>query len=209
MTLPENATLTRPHFSRTSIQEARYIVADESQRYRPSAESPLDALARYEVNGVPVEIRRPVTRLEANLPYGYDTRVLAVVPAIALTLTPATRRGPVDAQGALTTKIRRDQVEVLNNREGESEGTLTLKVPAGWKVTPASQPFHFSRAGERALYAFDVAIPSLREPGVPHRGRGLLRRPASIAKATRPFATATWRRATCTATPSHRFGAST
>ena len=29
------------------------------------------------------------------------------------------------------------------------------------EVTPASQPFHFSRAGERALYHFDVAIPSL------------------------------------------------
>ena len=52
-------------------------------------------------------------------------------------------------------------VEVLNNREGESKGTLTLKVPAGWKVTPASHPFHFSRAGERTPYAFDVAIPSL------------------------------------------------
>ena len=28
-------------------------------------------------------------------------------------------------------------------------------------MTPASQPFRFSRAGERTRYAFDVAIPSL------------------------------------------------
>ena len=28
----------------------------------------------YDVEGVQVETRRPVTRLEANLPYGYDTR---------------------------------------------------------------------------------------------------------------------------------------
>src|SRR6185503_8163102 len=157
VTLPENAALTRPHFSRTSVQEARYTVADESQRYRPSAESPLDVLARYEVNGVPVEIRRPVTRLEANLPYGHDTRVLAVVPAIAVTLTPAVAVAPLNA---LTKKIN-VKVEVLNNREGESDGTLTLKVPAGWTVTPASLPFRFSRAGERALYAFDVGIPSM------------------------------------------------
>jgi LmbE family N-acetylglucosaminyl deacetylase len=162
VTLPENATLTRPHFSRATIQEARYIVADESQRYRPSSESPLDVLARYEVNGVPVEIRSPVTRLDANLPYGYDTRVLAVVPAIALTLTPANVVVPIrQAQGkALTTKTK-VTVEVLNNRGEKSDGTLTLKVPAGWRVTPASQPFHFSRAGERALYAFDIGIPSL------------------------------------------------
>ena len=62
---------------------------------------------------------------------------------------------------AVTKKIS-VKVEVLNNREGESEGTLTLKVPVGWKVTPASQPFRFSRAGERALYGFDVGIPSLQ-----------------------------------------------
>ena len=157
VSVPENATLARPHFSRASIQEARYAVADESQRYRPSAESPLDVTVMYEVNGVPVEIWRPVTRLDPNLPYGYDTRVLQVVPAIALTLTPS---NAVVRLNALTKKTR-VSVEVLNNREGESEGTLTLKVPAGWKVTPASQPFRFSRAGERALYAFDVGIAAL------------------------------------------------
>jgi hypothetical protein len=157
VTVPENATLSRPHFSRTSIQEARYTVADEGQRYQPAADSALEAVVRYEVSGVPVEIRRPVTRLEPNLPYGYDTRVLAVVPAIALTLTPANVVTPINA----LTKRARINVEVLNNREDKSEGTLMLTVPAGWKLSPASQPFAFSRAGERALYAFDVGIPSL------------------------------------------------
>ena len=157
VTVPENAALTRPHFSRTSIQEARYTVADESQRYQPSADSALEAVVRYEVGGVPVEIRGSVTRLEPNLPYGYDTRVLAVVPAIALTLTPANAVTPLNAP----TKRIKVSVEVVNNREKTSEGSLALKVPAGWKVTPASQPFAFSRAGERALYPFDVMIPSL------------------------------------------------
>lgn len=157
VTVPENAALTRPHFSRTSIQQARYSVADESQRYQPTGDSALEAVVTYEVGGVPVEIRRPVTRLEPNLPYGYDTRLLAVVPAIALTLTPANAVTPLNAPR----KRIKVSVEVVNNREKTSEGSLALKVPAGWKVTPASQPFAFSRAGERALYPFDVMIPSL------------------------------------------------
>jgi hypothetical protein len=157
VTVPENAALTRPHFSRTSIQEARYTVADESQRYQPSADRALEAVVRYEVAGVPVEIRGPVTRLEPNLPYGYDTRVLAVVPAIALTLTPANAVTPLNAP----TKRIKVSVEVVNNREKTSDGNLVLEVPAGWKVMPASQPFAFSHAGERALYPFDVTIPSL------------------------------------------------
>jgi LmbE family N-acetylglucosaminyl deacetylase len=159
VTAPESAILTRPHFSRTSIQEARYTIADERQRYQPSADSALEAVVNYEVSGVPVEIRRPVTRLEPNLPYGYDTRGLAVVPAIALTLTPANVVTPLKG---LTKRITIN-VEVLNNREEKSEGTVTLKVPAGWTANPASQPFHFSRAGERALYPFDILIPSLEK----------------------------------------------
>jgi hypothetical protein len=113
---------------------------------------------RYEVGGVPLEIRRPVTRLEANLPYGYDIRMLAVVPAIALMLTPAHAVTPLGASSKTITL----KVEVLNNRDAKTEGTLRLNVPAGWKVAPASKPFQFARAGERAVYAFDVSIPSLQ-----------------------------------------------
>ena len=130
ITVPENAALTRPYFSRASIQDTRYTIADESQRYRPAVQHALEAAVRYEVSGVPVEIKRPVTRLEPNLPYGYDTRVLAVVPAIAVTLTPANAVTPL----AAASKRLALQVEVLNNREGKSEGTLALKIPDGWKV---------------------------------------------------------------------------
>ncbi|MEO8077734.1 MAG: PIG-L family deacetylase [Acidobacteriota bacterium] len=165
VTVPENASLTRPYFVRASIQEARYTVADAGQIYRPSAENALEVVGTYAVDGVPVEIRRPVTRLDPNLPYGYDTRVLAVVPPIALTLTPANAVVPIrstagKASAANVSKIKMS-VEVLNNRDGESTGTLTLKVPAGWTVTPASQPFRFLRAGERSMYSFEIGSPSL------------------------------------------------
>jgi LmbE family N-acetylglucosaminyl deacetylase len=183
VTVPADAALTRPHLTRASIQDARYTVADERQRYRPSTESALEAVVRYEVNGVPVEMRRAVTRLDPNLPYGYDTRVLAVVPALAVTLSPANVVVPIrqaqsrpvqPAQGKpagrapdkqVSTLARKIsvKVEVVNNREQGSDGTLTLKVPAGWAVTPASHAFHFARAGERVQYAFDVGIPALED----------------------------------------------
>ena len=156
-TVPPDAPLTRPWFFRRSIQEARYTIADQAQRYRASPDSVLEAVARFEIGGVPVTLRRPVTRLEADLPYGYNRRSLAVVPALAVSISPA----------HLVTSVRspskpvRVNVEVLNNRDGESEGTLRLDVPAGSKVEPASAPLRFSRAGERTLHAFDVTMASL------------------------------------------------
>ena len=157
VTVPDNAPLTRPYFARKSIQEARYAITDPAQIYRPSSEPPLEAVARYEVNGVPVDIRRPVTRLDANLPYGYDTRVLAVVPAMSVTLSPAHAVATISK----SEKTVRLTAEVLHNRERKSVGTLTLKVPAGWTVEPARHALQFSHSGERGLYQFTVTIPSL------------------------------------------------
>ncbi|MGH9370808.1 MAG: PIG-L family deacetylase, partial [Vicinamibacterales bacterium] len=159
VTVPDDASLTRPHFSRGSIRDTRYTVTDQQSRYRPSAEAALEATFGYIVNGVPLEIRRPVTRLEANLPYGHNTRVLAVVPALSVTISPAHAVARLDPPSkGITLKV-----EVLNNREGPSAGELTLRVPPGWKATPASRPFQFSRAGERELYAFDVSMPLLAD----------------------------------------------
>jgi LmbE family N-acetylglucosaminyl deacetylase len=157
VTVPRNAPLTRPYFTRKSIQEPRYTVADQSQLHRPAGEPALTAVASFEVNGVSVEMREPVRRLESNLPYGYDPRVLAVVPAIAVSMSPSQAVVPLGA-GEKRVRVR---TEVLNNVEGKCEGILKLTVPAGWKVEPASQPFQFAHAGERTYYPFTVTVPSL------------------------------------------------
>ena len=53
--VPDDAPLTRPHFSRRSIQDARYSVPDEAEIIARRPEPAFDAVARYEVDGVPVE----------------------------------------------------------------------------------------------------------------------------------------------------------
>ena len=155
---PDDARLSRPYFTRTSIQDSRYTVSDSTQRHRPSADAVLAAIVRYEVAGVPAEIRVPVMRLEANPPYGADARVLAVVPAIGVTLSPSRAVLPLAAPDK-TIKLR---AEVVNNG-GASTGTLSLRMPAGWTASPSTQPFQFSRAGERAVHAFTVSVPAVAD----------------------------------------------
>jgi hypothetical protein len=45
--------------------------------------------------------------------------------------------------------------------EGRNSGRLTLRVPSGWRVEPAAHEFTFARAGERAIYAFNVTATAL------------------------------------------------
>src|SRR5581483_9384693 len=42
----------------------------------------------------------------------------------------------------------------------KAEGALRLDAPAGWKVSPASQPFHIDIVGEQQELAFDVTPPA-------------------------------------------------
>src|SRR4029450_8912062 len=102
-------------------------VSDAAAMHKPYADPPLSVVAHYVVEGVQVETRRPVTRLEANLPYGYDTRTLAVVPAVAVTLTPGHVVVPIGGSRPVIF-----QAEVTNNQEGRVDGELRLNMPQGW-----------------------------------------------------------------------------
>jgi LmbE family N-acetylglucosaminyl deacetylase len=157
VTVPENAPLTRPHFTRASIQDARYTVTDDALTFQPWAAPPLAVTVRYKVANTALELRHPVTRIENNAPYGSDHRVLAIVPAIAVTLSPFQAIARLDARS----KSVKLKAEVINNRDGQSTGSLTLKLPTGWKASPASHKFAFARAGEREQFPFEVTIPSL------------------------------------------------
>jgi hypothetical protein len=159
VTVPVNASVTRPYYRRDSVVEARYTVEDPGQQYRPAAEPALLALVRYEVAGVPVELREIVRRREANLPYGHRDLELAVVPALAVKVTPGSTVVPL-SKAAKTVNL---QVELLNNRDGDAAGEVTLQLAAGWTSQPPAHRFQFARAGERRNFAFTVSIPSLAD----------------------------------------------
>ncbi|HVD76689.1 MAG TPA: PIG-L family deacetylase [Vicinamibacteria bacterium] len=148
---------SRPYYSRASILEDRYQTSDPAQRHRPAATAAAEAIARYTVAGVAVEAREAVRRREAQLPYGYALREVMVVPAVAVNLAPSTAVIPAGS-GRHPLAL---QVELIGNADRPIEGQVALELPAGWVASPASHSFRFSRAGERSVHAFEVAVPSL------------------------------------------------
>ena len=157
VTVPEDEPVTRPQFSRNSIQDAVYTITDPSAMHLPVGVPALEARATYIVDGVPFEIHRYVTGVESNAPYGIAFPALAIVPAISIALMPAHAVVPLSNSGELTMKV-----ELANQRDAASKGAVRLSVPRGWTVTPAAQAFQFERAGERALYSFAVRAPAQR-----------------------------------------------
>jgi LmbE family N-acetylglucosaminyl deacetylase len=157
MMVPSTAAVSRPYFSRASIVENRYTISDPASLHRPASQPAFLATARYNVLGVPVEIRGPVTRREAQLPYGYVMRELAVVPALAVSVSP---RQAIVPRASATNSVRL-QVELTNNAPAGSQGQLVLKLPEGWTSEPAAIPFAFTRPGEKSRHQFTVAVPAI------------------------------------------------
>jgi LmbE family N-acetylglucosaminyl deacetylase len=155
--LAEDASVSRPYFTRDSIQQTAYDLNDASQFGRPAQKPAAVAVAHCRVGGVPVGLRQVVTRREARLPYGYETRELMVVPELGVRVHPSTAIVPLGA----SEKSIHLEVGLVNGWHGEIEGELLLRLPGGWTSKPASHAFRFAGAGERAQHGFDVSIPAL------------------------------------------------
>ena len=161
VTVPADAQYTRPYFYRDDPQkESLYRIVPGMEQYEtlPFPPPPVIVHAQY-WQGDGVGEMRSVAQVRYVDPiYGQAQRPLPVGPALAVELEPG-------SQVISTTKggVTQVRVGVRNNMVGGAEGTLTLDVPQGWRVQPASVPVKFSEAGEYAGYAFTVTPGPLRE----------------------------------------------
>ena len=79
------------------------MIVDEAARSLPASASAFVVTARYRVDGEPIDVRVPVVRREANLPYGYVIRELGIVPSLAVYVSP---RQAVVPQSAAARSVR-------------------------------------------------------------------------------------------------------
>ncbi len=157
--VPPTSSFTRSYFTRSSISESVYAVAERDAR--PASPAAFRASASYVVAGATVKISVPVTRREAQLPYGYVMRELAVVPALSVNVSPRQAIVPLTAASPGAKSVRL-LVELTSNATAGSKGQLALKLPSGWKSEPATIQFTFARPGEKARFQFTVAVPEIQ-----------------------------------------------
>jgi LmbE family N-acetylglucosaminyl deacetylase len=157
VTVPERPVYSRPYFFRESIQESVYQLKDEKYNHMPYRSPAAVAVAEYDVLGQAVSIRETVRALEANLPYGHEWRELAVLPNVAVNVTPEIRVVPLQ-RASEPVEV---QIELINNDIKGSQGELKLVLPSGWRSTPESISFSFAQAGERSNHTFALTLPTL------------------------------------------------
>jgi len=146
--VPEDAQPTQPYFTRPSIEQPYYDLTQPEYRLRSFAPYPLAAWAEFTFDGLPIRIGQVVQTMQRVPVVGGVFQPLVVTPAIGLRIDPEARILPLDGSAL--------PVRVTVYTQAAAEGTVELKLPAGWKSQPAEASFHLSAAGDTEPLIFSV-----------------------------------------------------
>lgn len=156
--VPENATGTRPYWSRESEYRDHLYRIDRAEfEFLPFAPPELQAEFTYRVEGAEFVLRESVRTQSIDRLRGPQQRQLTVVPAVSLTVSP---RFGILMPGRQDTII---EVELRSN--AAVQGSVQLELPPGWIADPSRAPFEFQQAGEIRQQSFKVSRPAKTDAG--------------------------------------------
>lgn len=150
VTVPADAALTRPYFTRPDEEQAYYDLVDPRYRNLPLAPYPLSSSVQVSYRGVALHLAEVVQAMQSVSTLGILANPLIVGPAISVTVSPAAGAVPVGAQSFDFS------CTVHSNVKGPAQGTLRLNLPPGWRSTPETAQFAMARDGEDHTITFSV-----------------------------------------------------
>ncbi|HEY7856232.1 MAG TPA: PIG-L family deacetylase, partial [Terriglobales bacterium] len=150
VTIPENASYTRPYFNRPNTEQPYYNIVEPKDLNLPTAPYPLAATARFRFDGVEFAMAQVVQTVERVNGAGVVENPLVIAPAISVSITPHAGIVPLPAH-ALDLAI-----SIHSNVKGPAEGNVTLRLPSGWTATPQSAPFNLAHDGEDQPISFHI-----------------------------------------------------
>jgi LmbE family N-acetylglucosaminyl deacetylase len=151
-----NAEPTEPYFTRPSIEQPYYDLLKPEDRLRSFAQYPLAAWAEFSFDGLPIRIGQVVQTLGRVAGRGGVYEPLLVTPILGVRMDSETRVLPRDGSAL--------PVKVTVHAQAAAEGTVTLKLPTGWRSEPAEVNFHLQSAGNSEPLTFSVT-PGAVQPG--------------------------------------------
>ena len=148
MRVPEDAEPTKPYFTRPTVEQPYYDISNPKWRERSFAPYPLAAWVEFNFEGVPIRLGKVVQTLERVTGPGGIYEPLVITPAIGVDVEPQARILPLDSSAL--------PVKVTVHSLAAADGAVELKLPAGWRSTPADTRFHLTGPGETAPLVFSV-----------------------------------------------------
>jgi LmbE family N-acetylglucosaminyl deacetylase len=156
-TLPAGTPLSQPYWLREEGTPGMFRVDDPSLIGTPENPPAVPVEDVFEVGGQTLVVPDEAVQVTHDPLRGDIRRRLDVIPPVSLSFTSSVELFAPGAQRSVA-------VEVVSSRD-HAAGSLGLKAPAGWAVSPARQEFHLAAAGDRTRLTFAVAAPDAASSG--------------------------------------------
>lgn len=151
-TLPVDAPLTQPYWLRQEGTEGMFRV-DDAALIGLAENPPVFPVEQvFEIDGETLVIADEPVQVINDPVRGERRRPLEVISPVVVSWTDDLQLFTPGSTKAVT-------VELTASRNN-SEGSLQIDGPAGWTVTPSSQPFQLAAAGDRMRLTFNVTSPA-------------------------------------------------
>jgi LmbE family N-acetylglucosaminyl deacetylase len=151
LVVPAGQAYTQPYWLVQPSTADFYRIDDQMLIGLPDTPPAAQVRVRLTVDGVGIELVRPVQHRYADRAHGERVRPLVVVPAVAVNLSEPVALFP-------DTTARQVQVSVQAS-VANAQGDLRLEAPAGWKAEPESRSFQIAVPGEQRVVTFEVTPP--------------------------------------------------
>ncbi len=156
--VPANQPYSGPFWLANPKNGTMYNIPDQRLIGNPANAPVLEAHFKVRIAGTDVELTRPVQHRYVDRVWGELFRPLEIVPPVAVDLA-------TNAIVFANATARQVEVPVRSN-SGKQAGDVRLEVPAGWRVTPATQHFDLGFTDEQTTVAFQLTPPAADSKGI-------------------------------------------
>jgi LmbE family N-acetylglucosaminyl deacetylase len=147
-TINAGNTFTQPYWLIAPPVHDRYVVQDPMEIGMPENPAPLELTAILRVGEAQIKLQRPVLYRYNDRLEGEVIRPVAYIPPVSLRPVQNTLVFP-------NTEPKQIQVEVTAHIP-KASGTVKIKAPNGWRVSPDSAPYSLSATDEQQVLAFTL-----------------------------------------------------
>jgi LmbE family N-acetylglucosaminyl deacetylase len=164
--VPKDVKPTEPYFHDNYWKHSANLARNDFDPNVPFgiAFAPSPFRATYHVKAGTVEVTRNVPiqfRYTKDIYLGDKRMELSVVPAFSVKVSPGLAVIPAAKTAAEAKAVDREiYVTVTNGTKGPAKAAVTLRLPAGWRVAPASAPIDFAHEDEALSARFRVTAPA-------------------------------------------------
>lgn len=155
--VPDDATFTRPYFTRPDLEQSWYDLSDSRYRNQSFMPYPLAAWLDASFDGAPIRIGQYVQTVKRVTGMGSVYEPLVVEPAIRVAVAPAKGIVPLGSKSFTVTAT------VGSNIKGAANGSIRLELPEGWKSNPTSASFSTAVDEQEQSATFQVTPAHLTE----------------------------------------------